>query len=213
MIERLIVRLGEPAVGALIALETVVPPIPSEVVLPFAGFQAARGHLNPVMAWVASTIGSLVGAWLLYGLGAAVGRDRLAVLAAKRWFIVFGVRDLERGERFFVRHGAAIVLVGRCLPLVRSIVSIPAGLEHMSVARFSLFTVIGSGIWNGAFIAAGWYLEERWKELGRLVQPVGLTVLALLVIGLAATAVRKLKASTYRGRQDASHDVGDGKAS
>lgn len=213
MIERLIVRLGEPAVGALIALETVVPPIPSEVVLPFAGFQAARGHLNPVTAWVAATIGSLVGAWLLYGLGAAVGRDRLAALAAKQWFIVLGTRDLERGERFFVRHGGAIVLVGRCIPLVRSVVSIPAGVERMPVARFGLFTAIGSGVWNGAFIAAGWQLEERWEELERLVQPVGLTVLVLLVIGVVATAVRKLKASTYQSRRDVSHDVGDGKAS
>jgi membrane protein DedA with SNARE-associated domain len=202
VIERLIIRLGAPGVGALIALETVVPPIPSEVVLPFAGFQAARGHLNPVTAWVAATIGSLIGAWLLYGLGAAVGRDRLAALAAKRWFIVVGTRDLERGERFFVRHGGAIVLIGRCIPLVRSVVSIPAGLERMSVARFGLFTAIGSGIWNAAFITAGWHLEERWKELERLVQPVALTVLTLLVIAFATTAVRKIRASKHRSRRD-----------
>lgn len=191
MIERLIVRLGAPAVGALIALETVIPPIRVRGGAPLRRLPGRPGPPQPRTAWMAATVGSLVGAWLLHGLGAAVGRDRLAALAAKRWFIVFGTRDLERGERFFARHGGAIVLVGRCVPLVRSVVSIPAGLERMSFARFSLFTALGSGVWNGAFIAAGWLLEERWEELQRLVRPVGLMVLVLLVVGLTVTAVRK----------------------
>lgn len=196
MIEQLIIRLGAPAVGALIAVETVVPPVPSELVLPFAGFQAARGHLDPTAAWAAATSGSLVGAWLLYGLGAVIGRDRLAALAARRWFILFGPRDLERGERFFSRHGGAVVLFGRCIPLVRSIVSVPAGLERMPRRRFTFFTVLGSGIWNAAFIAAGWHLEDRWHMVERWMQPVALTVLALVLAIAGVTAVRKVRAST-----------------
>ena len=192
-LEDLISRIGEPAVGFLIALETVVPPIPSEVVLPFAGFQVARGEMSAVGAWLAATAGSLLGAWLLYGLGVAVGRDRLADLASRRWFFVLGERDLERGERYFAAHGAAVVLVGRCIPLVRSVVSIPAGLARMPLPVFTLYTAIGSGVWNAFFIAIGWHLEDRWEDVEGWMRPIALVVLALLVAAVAFLAFRKLR--------------------
>lgn len=190
-IEELVVRLGEPAVGVLLALETILPPIPSEVVLPFAGFQAARGHLHPVGAWVAATAGSLAGAWVLYGVGAWFGRERLWALAAQRWFIVLGPRDLARGERFFAAHGGAVVLVGRCIPLVRSVVSVPAGIERMPPFRFSVLTGVGSGIWNAAFITAGWHLEDRWTTIERGVRPAAFVIAGVLLVLLAVTTARK----------------------
>ena len=187
-------QIGAVGVGALVALENVFPPIPSEVILPFAGFSASRGDINVVLAWVAATIGGLVGAWVLYGVGMAVGYDRVHELAGKRWFVLFGVSDLERGERFFGRYGDKVILFGRCIPLVRSIISVPAGIDRMPLARFTLLTALGSGVWNAVFIGAGYELGDRWDRVERWIQPVGYAVVALLALGLLWLAWRKVRA-------------------
>ena len=186
--------IGEVGVGGLVALETVFPPIPSEIILPFAGFSASQGDINVVLAWVAATIGALVGAWVLYGVGAAIGEERLEALAAARWFPLFTTSDLERGERFFERHGAQVVLFGRCIPLVRSIVSVPAGVERMPLVRFTALTALGSGVWNAVFIGAGYQLGDRWERVEGWVQPIGYAVVALLALGLLWVAWRKVRA-------------------
>ncbi len=190
---QLIDRAGEVGVGVLIALENLFPPIPSEVVLPFAGFRAERGDLNLVLAWVAATVGALVGALILYGLGAWVGSERLHELAGKRWFVVLAQRDYERGERFFERHGGKIVLFGRCVPLVRSVVSVPAGVARMPVLRFCLYTAAGSAVWNALFIGAGYQLGQNYERVERWVSPVAYTVLAALVVWAAWLTWRKLR--------------------
>lgn len=186
--------IGEVGVGGLVALETVFPPIPSEIILPFAGFSASKGDINVVLAWLAATLGALVGAWVLYGVGAAIGEDRLEALARARWFPLFGEADLERGQRFFERYGDRIVLFGRCVPLVRSVVSVPAGVERMPLGRFTLLTAIGSGVWNAAFITAGHQLGDRWERVEGWVQPVAYAVVALLAVALAWVAWRKVRA-------------------
>jgi membrane protein DedA with SNARE-associated domain len=193
-------KIDEVGIGALIALENVFPPIPSEAILPFAGFSAAQGDVNVVLAWVAATLGALVGAYILYGVGAVIGYDRLQLLAAKRWFILFGEADLARGERFFEQHGAQIILFGRFIPLVRSIVSVPAGWSRMPLPRFTVFTLIGSAIWNAVFIAIGYELGHRWDRVEAWVEPLGYAVLAVLLAALVWVAVRKLR-STRSGEQ------------
>ncbi len=184
-------EIGEVGVGALVALETAFPPIPSEVILPFAGFSANQGDLNLVLAGVAATIGALVGAGLLYGMGAAVGEARLERLAAARWFPLFGSADLERGQRAFERHGSLIVLLGRCVPLVRSVVSVPAGVERMPLVRFTALTAIGSGAWNAIFIGAGYGLGENWDRVEGWVEPATYAVVALLGLAVVWLVVRK----------------------
>jgi membrane protein DedA with SNARE-associated domain len=195
---QLIDRVGEVGVGVLIALENLFPPIPSEVVLPFAGFRAERGDLDLVLAWVAATTGALVGALILYALGAWVGSERLHQLAGKRWFVVLSQSDYERGERFFDRHGGKIVLFGRCVPLVRSVVSVPAGVARMPLVRFCLYTAAGSAVWNALFIGAGYQLGQNYERVEGWVSPVAYTVLAVLV-GWAGwltwRKVRRLRAS------------------
>ena len=186
-------RIGAPGVGALVALETAFPPIPSEVILPFAGFGASRGDVNVVLAWVAATIGALVGAWVLYGIGALVGMDRLTMLASKRWFPLFGTADLARGDKFFDRHGSLIVLIGRCIPLVRSIVSVPAGVERMPLVRFTALTAIGSGVWNALFIGAGYQLGTRWERVEGWIQPLSYGVVALLGVAGIWLITRKVR--------------------
>jgi membrane protein DedA with SNARE-associated domain len=186
-------RIGEVGVGVLIAVENLFPPIPSEVILPLAGFRANEGELNVVLAWVAATIGALVGALILYGLGAVIGYDRLHDLAGKRWFVVLGVKDLERGERFFERHGAKVVLFGRCIPLVRSVVSVPAGLARMPLPKFLLYTAIGSGVWNALFIATGWTLGDNYERVEGWVQPLSYAVVGALLLWVAFLTYRKVQ--------------------
>jgi membrane protein DedA with SNARE-associated domain len=184
--------IGAVGVGALIAIENLFPPIPSEVILPLAGFRAHEGQMNVVAAWVAATIGALVGAVILYGLGAVVGYDRLHELAGKRWFFVLSQKDLERGERFFEQHGAKVVLIGRCIPLVRSVVSVPAGLARMPLPLFLLFTAIGSGVWNALFIGAGWVLGDNYARVEGWVKPFSYAVVAAIAVWLVVLAVRKI---------------------
>lgn len=186
-------QLGEVGVGGLVFLETIIPPIPSEVILPFAGFAAQQGDINAFGAWAAATLGALAAALALYWIGAVVGDERLRWLAEQRWFLAFGVKDLDRGERFFERHGGAVVLVCRCIPLLRSIVSVPAGVARMPLAKFVGLTALGSGLWNAAFIYAGWQLGNNWDRVEAWTGPLSYTVLALVIVALGVLAVRKIR--------------------
>ena len=187
-------RLGEIGIGLLIFLENVVPPVPSEVILPLAGFRARTGALNVWLAWPAATAGSVLGAIVLYGLGAWLGYDRLHALAGKRWFFLTSQKDLDRGQRIFGRHGGKVVLLGRCVPVIRSLVSIPAGIVRMPLPRFLLLTAIGSGVWNALFIGLGWYLGDHWDRVQTWLGPVTSVVLGLALVGLVWLAVRKVRA-------------------
>ena len=186
-------RLGAAGVGLLILLENVIPPIPSEVILPLAGFRARTGALNVLAVWPAATAGSVLGALLLYGLGAWLGYDRLHRLAGHRWFVLVSQKDLERGDAVFDRHGGKVVLLARCVPFLRSVVSIPAGISGMPMGRFVVLTSIGSGVWNAAFLALGWVLGENWEQVERFLGPVSYAVLALLAVGVAVLVVRRLR--------------------
>jgi membrane protein DedA with SNARE-associated domain len=159
--------LGYVGVAFLVALESVFPPIPSEIVLPLAGFVAGRGDANIVGMMVAATIGSVVGAWILYGIAAAIGPVRLHNFVGHygRWFGV-KVDDVVRAEEWFDRRSSAAVLVGRCVPLIRSIVSIPAGFRRMPLVRFTVMTALGSAVWNVALVGAGALLGDRWEDVG-----------------------------------------------
>ncbi|MET7426752.1 DedA family protein [Dactylosporangium sp. NPDC005555] len=188
-------HLGPVGVGLLIALETLVPPIPSELILPLAGFRARAGAMHPVLVWLCATAGAVGGSLVLYWIGARLGYERLHRLAGRRWFLLTGQRDLERGRRLFQRHGSWFVALSRCVPVLRSLVSIPAGVERMRLPRFVLLTTAGSGVWNALFIGAGWMLAERWHEVERYSAPAGTVVGVLLAAGVATLAARKLRTS------------------
>jgi membrane protein DedA with SNARE-associated domain len=188
-----ITSVGEVGVGLLIALENIFPPLPSELILPFAGFASSRGDLNAYLAWLAATIGALAGALFLYGVGAALGYERLHDLAGHRWFVLFGQRDLERGERVFQRYQGPIVLFGRCIPLVRSAVSVPAGIARMPLGRFCLFTAVGAGVWNAVFIYAGSVAGDNYDRIERYVQPVSYAVVLVLLLLVVALVVRTIR--------------------
>jgi membrane protein DedA with SNARE-associated domain len=158
-------QLGGPGLALLIFLENVFPPIPSEVVLPLAGVAAAGpGHSYPTMlAW--SLVGSISGAWLLYGLGRALGPVRLRRVFDRLPLV--HVEDFDRTVSWMDRFGGRGVLLGRMVPGIRSLISVPAGLYAMRPARFTMLTLVGSAIWNALFIGAGYLLGENWH----LIEP------------------------------------------
>ena len=157
--------LGEVGVAVLVALENLFPPIPSEVVLPLAGFLASRGRMDLLLVVVAATVGSVVGALALYEAGVRLGRDRLRRVAQRLPLVQ--AADLDRAEDWFRRHGRASVLLGRCIPVVRSLVSVPAGVERMPRVPFLLLTALGSGVWNTVFVLAGYGLGAQFTEVER----------------------------------------------
>jgi len=185
-------KLGAPGAGLAVALENLFPPLPSEVILPLAGFAASRGDLGLVSAILFTTLGSVIGALILYLVGALLGRDRTRALAARLPLVK--VDDVDKAEAWFERHGSNAVLIGRLLPVVRSLISIPAGVERMSLPLFLALTAVGSLGWNSALILAGYQLGERWQ----LVESsIGVFQWAVVVVALAAVGwfvVAKIRA-------------------
>lgn len=188
--------LGSAGAGALVALENVFPPLPSEIILPLAGFTASQGDLNLGAAIILTTLGSVVGALVLYGIGAALGRRRMYVIVDRLPLV--DVDDLESAEKWFDRHGQLAVFVGRLVPLVRSLISVPAGVESMPLANFLALTTAGSLLWNSALILAGYWLGEQWHVVEGYVGTFQWVVIAAILVGLAwwiAVKVRKARQS------------------
>lgn len=192
-VTRVFDAVGEVGVGLLLLLDNVLPVVPSEVVLSFAGYAVLLGDFDPWLVWATGTLGSLVGAWVLYGVGAGLGRERLDRLAARPWFVLFGTSDLARGRRWFSEHGDIVVFFGRFVPLVRSIVSVPAGSAGMPLLRFSVLTGLGSGLWNALFLWLGYRLGDRWRTAVEFLEPVSRWLLVALVVGLGVLVVRRLR--------------------
>ena len=178
--------IGYAGVAFLVALESVFPPIPSEVVLPFAGFYAGRGDASVPGMMLAATVGSVVGAWILYGLAAWIGPDRLRAFVVRRgrWF---GVKepDLDRAEAWFDRHGDPLVLFGRFIPLLRSFVSFAAGLAEMAFAKFVLFTVIGCAIWCTGLTLLGYSLGGTYDHVQKSFSYASYVIAFLVVVAVA----------------------------
>ncbi|MED7924126.1 DedA family protein [Nonomuraea sp. LP-02] len=194
--------LGAPGAGLAIALENLFPPLPSEVILPMAGFTASQGELDLLDVIVWTTIGSVVGALALYWVGAMLGRDRVIRLVER--MPLLKTSDIEKTEAFFQRHGRKTVFFGRMIPVFRSLISIPAGVERMPLPMFLLLTTGGSLIWNVIFVYAGYLLGEQWHLVETYVGVgtnvvIGIVVLAVLVfIGVRVAERRKEKNASRR---------------
>ncbi|MGH2748549.1 MAG: DedA family protein [Actinomycetota bacterium] len=194
--------LGYGGVAFLVALENLFPPIPSEVVLPLAGFVAAGGEASMVGMIVAATIGSMVGAFVLYGIAAAVGPVRLRALVVRygRWFGL-DEADLDRTEAWFDRRANIAVLLCRWIPLIRSLISIPAGFRRMSILPFSLYTLIGSLVWNLVLIGAGYLLGERWQQVKEPLELFQTAVLVVIGVAVAWFVWRRILRPRLRGAE------------
>jgi membrane protein DedA with SNARE-associated domain len=185
---------GYPGIFAAMVAENLFPPIPSEVVLPLAGFEVDAGDLNFLLVVLAATLGSLVGALILYAIGLYGGRP-----LTLRWGKVLRVTadDLDRAEDWFDRWGDWVVLVARVIPIARSLVSIPAGMMRMGLVRFIALTTVGSLIWNLILVFAGKQLGANWEDVTSVVEDYGLplriAVVVLLLGGAAWLLLRRRK--------------------
>ena len=206
-VQDVINQFGYFGVALLVVIENVFPPIPSEIVLPFAGFvaqqgasamnataDAAQSDTTVIGMMIAATVGSVAGALILYFVSAAIGPERLRGFVERfgKWF---GVKssDLVRAEEWFDRRSVVAVLVGRCVPLIRSIVSIPAGFRRMKLTSFVVLTAIGSAVWNIALIGAGAVLGDQWERVGEYVGVFQWLVIAAVLVLLVRFVVSRLK--------------------
>jgi membrane protein DedA with SNARE-associated domain len=192
-------RLGAAGIGLLIFLENVIPPIPSEVILPLGGFRASTGAMDPIGVWAAATIGAVAGALVLYALGSWLGFERVHALAGRRWFVLSSQKDLEKGLDLFERYGSWFVLGGRCIPIVRSLISIPAGIAGMPLFRFTALSTLGSAVWNALFVYLGFALGERWEVVEGYMSPISKVVAVAGALVLAWLVWRKVRQRRARG--------------
>ena len=190
-------RLGGPGAGLAVALENLFPPLPSEVILPLAGFTASRGELSLAGALFWTTLGSVLGALALYGFGALLGRDRARAIAGR--LPLLKLSDLDRTEAWFARHGTKAVFFGRMVPIFRSLISLPAGVERMPVGKFTLLTALGSLLWNSVFVLAGYHLGENWTLVEGYAGVLQKVVIVVVAVAVGYFVVSRLGRSLRRG--------------
>lgn len=187
LVTQVYATVGYLGVALWVAIESVIIPIPSELVLPFAGFLVGEGKVlepltgqpwNLVLVTAFGTLGATVGALIAYAIGALGGRPLI-----ERWGRVIGITgaDLDRADEFFARHGDAAAFFGRLLPVVRSLVSFAAGVARMPLGRFIVFTILGSLPWTLLLVVAGVVLGARWDDIGPVLKQFEYAVLAVLV--------------------------------
>ncbi len=171
-------------VFALMVLENVFPPIPSELIVPFAGFVAARGDMNTAGLIAAGTLGSIVGTLPWYFAGRLLGAERLKRWAGRhgRW-LAASPADIEKASHWFDRHGERAVFLGRMVPAVRSVISAPAGMTKMGFTRFLLWSIAGSALWVGALAGLGYVLEGQYENVQHWIDPVSKLIVAVAVVG------------------------------
>lgn len=198
--------LGAPGAGLAIALENIFPPLPSEIILPLAGFTASQGGLGLIEVIIWTTIGSVVGALALYGIGAWLGRDRMHRLLVKVPLV--SVEDANRTEAWFDKYGRATVFFGRMIPIFRSLISIPAGVTRMSMWRFIPLTAAGSLIWNTIFVLAGFYLGENWGVVEKYAGLVQNVVIAIVLLAIVVFIWRRVSVIRER-RKGEINDLGE----
>ena len=183
---------GYAIIAVLMALESMVAPVPSEAVMPFAGFLISEGRFTFELVILASTIGSITGSLISYYAGAYGGRPFIERFG-KYFFL--DLHDLELTERFFKRYGEGTIFVSRFIPVIRHLISIPAGIGRMNVLKFSLYTLIGAALWNAFLAYVGYSLRNNWQEVLKYTEVLDIIVIAVIVSVLAFFVYKHLKNS------------------
>ena len=167
------------------------PPIPSEVILPLAGFLSSRGDMNIVLVFITATLGGYAGALLLYWLGRAYGEERTIKLLSK--VPLMDREDFEKSTAWFKRHGRRSIFFGRLIPGVRSLISLPAGSTRMPLVTFSLFTLAGTAVWNALLIGLGAALGSQYELIDRYSSILDAIIIGLVVLGIVLLVIRRIK--------------------
>jgi membrane protein DedA with SNARE-associated domain len=189
----LMTALGYPGLALVMFLENVFPPIPSEIVLPLAGSLTIDGPFDLVGITLVGTLGSLAGGWFFYGLGHWYDETFIRGLVRKygKW-ILLKEDDLNRALDWFHRYGDWVVFFGRMVPIVRSLISIPAGMAHMNVLKFTLYTALGTAIWNLTLALAGRLLGQGWRAVSEVIERFQGFTIALIVALISAFLISRL---------------------
>jgi len=193
---RLIEDLGLLGVAVFTFAETVFPPIPSEVILPLAGFSAQQGSMNIALVIVAATAGAYLGALFLYWLGAKLGLERSIKWLSKLPLV--DREDFEKAAGWFHRHGRPAIFFGRLLPGIRSVISLPAGAERMPLTTFSLYTIAGSALWNTILVTLGALLGTQYELIDEYSQWLNYAVYAAIAGVIVFLIVRRIRQKTRR---------------
>jgi len=181
-VQSMMEQLGAFGIGLLMFLENIFPPIPSELIMPLAGYLATQGEMDILWVIASGTMGSLLGTLPWYYIGRRLGHDGVRRLASKhgRW-LTMSPSDVDAASKRFRRHGKASVLVGRLIPTVRTLISVPAGVANMPLGSFLLFSAVGTLVWTAVLALAGFFLGQAYDIIERYVDPVSTTVLVILV--------------------------------
>lgn len=193
-VQEVIRTLGYPGITIVMFLEVIFPPIPSELIMPFAGFLAGRGEMNIVLVILAGNIGSITSAIFLYYVGAWAGEPVVRRFVKKYGrFMMVSEKDLDRTLHIFNTRGELVIFFGRLIPLVRTFISLPAGMDRMSMRKFVTYTTIGSTVWNTFLAVGGMILGENWEDLMELVDRYSKVTYALIAVALVVLFFIRLR--------------------
>ncbi|WP_072801765.1 DedA family protein [Rhodococcoides yunnanense] len=194
--------LGGPGAAVIVGADNLFPPIPSELVLPLAGFSASQGAFSFGAALFWTTLGSVLGAVIVYAVGALIGRERTRTLVLR--IPLIKASDFDRSETWFAKHGSKAIFLGRMVPLFRSFISLPAGIERMGMVTFLVLTSIGSLIWNTVFVTAGYQLGENWHFVEGYAGVLQKIVIVSVAIALVVFVAMRLQSRRQAGKTDRS---------
>lgn len=186
-VEDIVRAFGYPGIFVLITLESTLVPIPSELVMPLAGYMASQGEFSLPVILVINTSAALLGSGLCYWIGVVGGKPFLRKYG--KYFLV-RQHDIDRTEAFFAKHGNKTILIGRFLPVIRHVISVPAGIARMPLRGFFLQTFLGATIWGGTLILLGYYVGANWEAFARTLKRVDLLIGIILVLALVALGIR-----------------------
>ena len=203
-ITRLIEMGGYAGVALLMALESMIAPVPSEAVMPFAGFLIFEGKMTILGVAVFSTLGSIVGSLISFWMGYYGGRPFVTHFGK---YLLLNEHDLEVTERFFTRHGSKAIFIARFVPVVRHLISIPAGVGKMSLAKFAACTVLGACLWNMFLAWLGFHMKQHWEVIHTYSRPIDI----VMVFVLGGALIYFVYAHTRRFQRHAAARNGNGK--
>lgn len=191
--------MGYVGIGLLMFLENLFPPIPSELIMPLAGFTVAQGEMNFQYAVLAGVVGTMLGALPWYYAGKFVGEERLRKLADRygKWADISSA-DIDKANRWFYKHGPKAVFFGRLVPGIRTIISLPAGLTSLPIGIFLLYSTVGTALWVGLLTYAGFALGDNYELVDEYLGPVSKLVLVVLILAVIIWVVKKLQTKRQR---------------
>jgi membrane protein DedA with SNARE-associated domain len=186
-LQHLVAQMGYPGVFLLVVLESTLVPVPSELVFPFAGYMASKGVFNVYVLLVINSVGAMVGSGIGYAIGAKGGKPLLLRYGK---YLLIRKHDIDKTEKWFANHGKATIFFARLVPVIRHIISLPAGVARMPLGAFFLQTFLGATLWGSFLILLGYYLGEHWESVANKLKRFDLVIGLVVVVAVIAVALR-----------------------